>query len=445
MIKNRSVLEISNARRLALDIIEEGLFSVSPQILISKAIQYSLNSDTIFIQNTPISFNGGRIFIVGGGKASGLMSTALEKLLPLHRITSGVVVVKSNVLSQSCVKFIKAAHPLPDDRGCAATGHMLSLKNDFKICEKDIVLCLISGGGSALIVKPVPDITLVDLKRTTELLLASGATINEINTVRKHLSMVKGGMLAQHYFPARVISLIISDVVGNDLSTIASGPTVPDPTTFQDAYDVFETYGLEKMIPKNVSSRILRGIKGIISETPKELSNTTNFIIGDNNVALDAMFKKATDLGLKPSTGNRNLKGDTEKMAEYWAQCAISSQFHNNNAIILGGETTLKLPSKTGAGGRNQHYAAVSLEAFKDYPQDWLVTSIGSDGSDYLPGIAGAIVDQNSLKKIREKKLPFSKYINRYDSYNLLSNIGNSLVITGDTGTNVGDFVLYVL
>lgn len=292
---------------------------------------------------------------------------------------------------------------------------------------------------------PVDAITLEEKQQTTSLLLASGADINEINTVRKHLSCVKGGRLGRYFAPATVISLILSDVIGNDLSVIASGPTYPDRSTFGSALGSLQKYGLRTRIPASVIDYLERGSAGQVEETPKALSNCYNFIIGDSSVALRAMKDKAAELGLKPVIASTQQKGDTAAAAMAAASSITGWKDRGYDTVLIGGETTPRLPANAGKGGRNQHYAAVSMMAMKEYGGHWVVASVGTDGSDFLPDVAGAIVDDSSFPRLESKGVDVSSYLERFDSYNLLERLGDSLVVTGNTGTNVGDVMVYVL
>ena len=291
---------------------------------------------------------------------------------------------------------------------------------------------------------PVEGVSLGDKQKITQLLIASGAGIDKINVIRKHLSQVKGGRLGDFYSPAKVISLIISDVVGNDLATIASGPTTPDPSTFADAFNVLKRNNLLSKAPESVVGFIEIGRRGEVAETPKTLGNCHNYIIGDNGLALEAMASKARELGLNPHIITSQQAGDTATVARLRAREVIEGRYAQNNVLLLGGETTVKLPSGAGKGGRNQHYAAVSMLAMADYPCQWVVASVGTDGSDFMPDVAGAIVDISSLEIAQAEGLDIEAYIKRCDSNSLLDSIGNSLIITGDTGTNVGDVIVYL-
>jgi len=263
--------------------------------------------------------------------------------------------------------------------------------------------------------------------------------------VRKHLSKVKGGRLGQFYSPATVVSLIISDVVGNDLAVVASGPTSTDPSTFSDAYEVLERYKLLARVPRSVIEFLRKGCLGEVAETPKILDNCHNYIIGDNRLALVSMQKRAKEIGLVPFVVTSQQKGDTTAVAWCRADEIINMRYAGYNTILIGGETTVTLPTYAGKGGRNQHYAAVSMLAMERYPSEWVVASVGTDGSDYLRNVAGAIVDQDSLDRAKIKAIDIQSFLERYDSNRLLEEIGGSLIVTGDTGTNVGDIIVYLL
>jgi glycerate-2-kinase len=322
---------------------------------------------------------------------------------------------------------------------------ILALKQRYAIDGNDMVVFLISGGGSALMPYPVDGISLADKQNITELLLRSGAEIAEINAVRKHLSRIKGGQMGLYFAPATVVSLILSDVIGDDLASIASGPTVPDASTFADAYDVLERHDLLAAAPQSVVRFLQRGCLGKAAETPKALDNCHNYLIGNNKLALEAMLEKASETGLAPHIVTSEQKGETTAVARARAKEILNGKYDGYNAILIGGETTPKLPAAAGKAGRNQHYASVSMLAMKQYPGDWVVASVGTDGSDFLPDVAGAVIDSHSLVRAEAKGLDVPSYLERYDSNGLLKKIGDSLVVTGSTGTNVGDVILYLL
>jgi glycerate-2-kinase len=387
----------------------------------------------------------GRIFVTGGGKASGLMAETLEKIISSENITDGVVNCIITDYKTNKIEIIKASHPTPDQRGVNGIKKMLAFRDQYSINENDLVICLISGGGSALMPCPVDEISLKDKQEMTELLISRGPSIHEINAVRKHLSKIKGGQLGRFYSPARVVSLILSDVIGNDLDVIASGPTAPDSSTFSDAFNILKKYNLLFEAPESVVAFLRKGCRGEFEETPKKLDNCSNYIIGDNRLALEAMASKAKEFGFKPCIVTAEQKGDPTDMAKLRAKEILQWKYKDYDVILIGGETTPKLPEIPGKGGRNQHYAAVSMLLLRNYLGEWIMASVGTDGSDFLKDVAGAMVDKISLDTAKSKKIKIQLYLDRYDSNTLLKKIGNSLIITGNTGTNVCDIVVYIL
>lgn len=445
IIKNRETLATTELRKKALDIVEAGIARVLPPSIMRAAVKYDAVNRILTVNGNTHRLSTGRVFVIGGGKASGLMVEALEDIIGPANISAGMVNCKSEHYKTSKTKIILAGHPIPDERGINGVKEMLALKERYYINESDLVICLISGGGSALMPCPIDEISLRDKQSITELLLSSGAAIDEINAIRKHLSKIKGGRLGHFYSPATVISLILSDVIGNNLAVIASGPTFPDSSTFLDAYNVLKKYDLLARVPESVIDFLRKGCRGEVAETPKTLDNCYNYIIGDNKLALEAMLEKANEVGFTPYIVTAEQKGDTTTVACSKAKEILSLRYSGYDAILIGAETTPRLPAIAGKGGRNQHYAAMSILAMKQYPGEWVVASVGTDGSDFLPDVAGAIVDNDSLDDAKAKGIDVKSYLNRYDSNTLLDKIGGSLVITGDTGTNVGDVILYLL
>ena len=222
-------------------------------------------------------------------------------------------------------------------------------------------------------------------------------------------------------------------------------PTFPDSSTFEDALDVLQRYSLVSETPTSVLNLLEKGRQGLSEETPKTLDNCFNYIIGDNSLALQAMAQKARELGFHPHIISNKQKGDTKTTADCRAAEIISLKNTGYDVFLLGGETTLKLPKKAGKGGRNQHYAAASLLAMKGCEDEWAMASVGSDGSDFLADIAGGIVDNTSLDCLAKKKIKVESFLATCDSNSLLNKLGNSLVVTGDTETNVGDLIVYIL
>jgi len=445
LIKNRDELATTTLREHALAIIEAGIARVLPDKVMKSAVHFDNRKKILTVQDTCYSLAGGRIFVIGGGKAASRMAGALEEIVGEDNIVDGIVISKGGDPGTGKIKVLTASHPIPDARGLQGVRQILMLKQDYSISRNDLVICLVSGGASALMPCPVDGVSLEDKQKTTELLLRCGANIREVNTVRKHLSQTKGGRLGVFFSPATVVSLVISDVIGNDLSVIASGPTYPDSSMFQDAWDVLKKYQLLEKLSDSVVSYLERGLRGEVPETPKSLTNCDNYIIGSNRLALEAMAHNASGLGYKPIIITAEQRGDTTTAARTRAREIVEGRYQSYDAIIIGGETTPTLPPDAGRGGRNQHFAAVTMLAMQPYPGDWAAASVGTDGSDYLPEVAGALVDNHSLEVANTQGIDVQAYLGRFDSNSLFRKMGGSLIITGNTGTNVGDVMLYLL
>ncbi len=447
IIKNKRDLSSSPARAAALEIVEAGIRRVLPQNVVAAALDYDSTKDVLIIQGCRFELQGRRVFVVGGGKASGEMARIVETIVGAQRLTSGLVTVKHGDSTNGTrkIEIVTAGHPVPDERGVEAVNRMLGLKAAFELGSDDLILCLLSGGGSALLPCPADGIALEDKQRVTGLLLSSGADISEVNAVRKHLSKTKGGGLGSFFAPASVVSLILSDVIGNDLSVIASGPTYPDDSTFSDAVDVLVRYKIADLVPRSVLRHLKAGAAGLVPETPKVLTNCRNFVIGDVSLALDSMKTRATDMGLHPIVVTSQQRGEPGEAAGLRAREVLDGRYEGFNVLLVGGETTPRLPPIHGTGGRNQHYAAASLLEMRGYSRPWTIASVGTDGTDYLPDVAGAIVDQSTLTHLFGLGVDVPAFVSRYDSYGLFGHVRDCLVFTGSTGTNVGDVVVYML
>ena len=383
------------------------------------------------------------IFVVGAGKASGAMAAALEEILA-DRITNGLVVVKyGHAVDLSHISLVEAGHPLPDKKGQEGAERILKLAG--KACKNDLVICLMSGGGSALLPSPGPGLILADKQDTIQALLSCGAGIHEINTIRKHISRIKGGRLALAVHPAGMISLILSDVVGDDLDVIASGPTVPDPSTFQDCMEILSKYRIADKLPKAINKHLAGGAEGKIKETPKPghraFANTNHFIIGNNFQALSSARLFAESLGYNTVMLTSLLTGETKDAAHFHAAIIreITQSGHPASppaCLISGGETTVTLKGN-GKGGRNQEFALASAIALENVgPMVYL--SAGSDGTDGPTDAAGAIMDSTTLTRAKTKGLEATDYLSDNDSYHFFQELGD-LYITGPTRTNVMD------
>jgi hydroxypyruvate reductase len=390
------------------------------------------------------------IYVIGAGKASAAMAKSVENILG-DLITAGIVVTKyEHSLPLNKIVCIEAAHPVPDEQGVAATAVTLSLLRQVK--ENDIVFCLISGGASALWIDLLPGATLADLQHSFELLLRSGATIEELNTIRKHLSGIKGGQLLKHAPKANWFSFIISDVPGDDLSVIASGPTVPDSTVFEDVRRILEKYNLQHQLPEAIRQHIEQGLSGAIDETAKSgdpiFKQVINTIIGSNAIALKAAAAKAKEFGYHIASVNSSLTGDAATVGRELVCTARKDQGIKPACFLLGGETTVTVTGN-GKGGRNQQMALSALlemetNTEQDFSNAISFLSAGTDGTDGPTDAAGAIADDQVLSIADEMKLDAQKYLDDNDAYHFFEQTGG-LFITGATQTNVMDLVVMIV
>jgi glycerate 2-kinase len=445
LIKNYNQLATNKMRKEVLDIIEAGIEAVEPNRMFTSALSYNEDFNSIRIFNKSYDMMRGRIFVIGGGKASGAMAEAFEKIVGPEKITAGVVACKDTGRRTKKIKLYKAGHPFPDWRSVWTCRRMLGLKKKYGINEKDLVVCLMSGGASALLASPVEAVNLSDKQKAARLLLGSGANIGEVNIVRKHLSKIKGGQLANFFAPAKILTLVISDVSGDKLEVIGSGPTVPDPTTFKDALFVLEKYRLIDKVPSRVRDYIKLGSKGGALETPKSLDNADNYIIGNNLFSLEAMSHKAISSGLKPIIVGNDIGGEPNVTAYKIVRHIMQSRFEGYDVLLYAGETNPTLPEKYGQGGRNQQFAAASMLALGHLKRRWAMASISSDGIDFDMNVAGALVDSDSYQKTLGRGIDIAPFVRSYNTYNLFKKMGNSLVHTGNTGTNVADLIVYRL
>ncbi len=381
-----------------------------------------------------------RMIVLGFGKAGGAMAAAIEAILG-DRISEGFVVVKDGYTSPTrLVTLAEAGHPVPDDRGQAAATRLLELADT--ATRDDLVVVLVSGGGSALTPAPAPPVTLDEKQQLTRQLLAAGATINELNAVRKHLSRIKGGQLARAAAPARVVTLILSDVIGDPLDVIASGPTAPDPTTFEEALTVIERRGLTHVAPRSAIERLRAGVRGDVPETPKPadpiFERVTNLVIGNNALIGDAAVAAAGRLGYRPHFLTRQLQGEARDVARDLVDRA--RRLDPPACVIATGETTVTVRG-SGKGGRCQEFAlaaAIEIEGQKDFT----VLAAGTDGTDGPTSAAGGVVDGETVSRGRTAALDANALLDDNDSYRFLQSTGD-LLLSGPTNTNLLD--LYVV
>jgi|ERR1700733_5105284 len=413
-------------RRQALRIFQAGLKAADPY----QAVLRHLRIDPEPYRN---------IFVIGAGKASAQMARAVERLIGT-RISGGEINTKDgHAAALRRIQINECGHPVPDQRGVAGTRRIARIASEAG--PDDLIICLISGGASALLPLPAPPVTLAEKQKTTRLLLHCGASIHEINCVRKHISQIKGGQLARLAYPATLLTLVLSDVIGDDLDVIGSGPTVPDRSTFADARAIFEKYRIWNKLPAAVRHRF----DSSASETPKPgdkiFENTRHVIVGSNALAVDAAALEARRLGFHTLVLSTFLEGEAREAARVHAAIAKEIQATGRPVkvpacVISGGETTVTVHGK-GLGGRNQEFAlaaAIDIAGLRDV----VILSGGTDGTDGPTDAAGAIADGTTLARAKALGLDGPAFLRNNDSYHFFEAIGD-LIKTGPTGTNVAD------
>jgi glycerate 2-kinase len=435
-------------KQAADQMVNVALQAVDPYLLIKK--QLTRNGEVL---QFPGQFNidlsdYDRIFICGAGKGTAPMTRAMEEILGDYVMGGDIIVKYDHIDKLQKIKLHEAAHPVPDINTIKATKQLLN--NLESLTEKDCVFVLLTGGGSALMEILPDEIQLVDLQGLSTALLACGASIHEINCIRKHISLVKGGQLARFIHPARCITLALSDVIGDDLSVIASGPTSPDPSTFEEAMNILEKYAIENKIPPVVLDHLQKGVRSELPETPKANDKifraVSNIVIGNNRLALIQAEKKARSLGYHSIILTSLLEGEAKEIARVIASIIKEIQLTNKPlqkpaCVLLGGEPTVHITGD-GKGGRNQELAlAVAL---CNIEEPYIFVSCGSDGTDGPTDAAGAIVDHTTLKRLQQTGIDAQRFLKNNDSYHLFSQLGD-LIKTGPTGTNVMDIIFALI
>ncbi|MGB6942215.1 MAG: glycerate kinase [Bryobacteraceae bacterium] len=422
----------ASLRRQALRIFQAALKAADPY----QAVLRHLRVDPHPYRN---------VFVIGAGKASAQMARAVERLLGA-RIGGGEINVKDGHGAKlRRIQINECGHPVPDQRGLAGARRIAQIAR--QAGPDDLIICLISGGASALLPLPAPPITLAQKQKTTRLLLASGASIHEINCVRKHISRIKGGQLARLAYPATLLTLALSDVIGDDLDTIGSGPTVPDRSTFADARAIFEKYRIWKKLPSVVRERFTSPPEETPKPGDKIFEKTRNVIVGSNALAVDAAASEARRLGFHTLVLSTFLEGEARHVARVHAAIAKEIRAAGRPlkapaCVISGGETTVTVRGK-GLGGRNQEFA---LAAALDIAGlcDVVILSGGTDGTDGPTDAAGAIADGTTVARAEALGLDAPAFLTNNDSYHYFEALGD-LIKTGPTGTNVADVQLVLV
>lgn len=435
-------------KRTAAAIFEAGIRAVDPETCVRNHLRRV--DDRLLVGTSAYRLGrGGKVHVIGFGKASAAMARAVEAVLE-DRIDYGLVITKyGHAVPLKRCRVMEAAHPIPDESGVNATNRLLEQVG--WAGPDDLVLCLISGGGSALSPAPAEGIRLADKQAVTQLLLSCGATIHEINTIRKHLSRIKGGRLCQQANGAAMASLILSDVIGDDLDIIASGATAPDPGTFADAVAILGRYDLQEKIPRTVHDHLSRGCRGDIPETPKPgdpvFDRVENYIVGSISDALLAAEGEARRRGFKPLVLTSTLQGEATDVAK--VLCAIAREVRRSGrpipspaCLLAGGETTVTLKGD-GLGGRNMELAlAAALEL--SGAENTVLLSAGTDGTDGPTDAAGAYADGTTVSRAAAKGLKAGAYLANNDAYRFFEPLGD-LFITGPTRTNVMDLQIVIV
>lgn len=450
LLKNAKTSELRRARGILIEIVNKAIASADSASAMRRRLK--LEGERLKIGTHEFDLSRiEKIIVVGGGKASGNMAEVLEEILG-DKVTGGVVNVPEGMASKyraRKIDLVEAGHPLPTEAGVRGAEKMMKLVSG--LGPKDLVICLLSGGGSALVTLPADGISLDEMRETTQLLLKSGASIQEVNAVRKHLSRVKGGQLAKAAHPARVITLLVSDVVGDRLDTIASGPTHPDQTTFSDALAVVEKYGIAEKVPGNVLKRLKGGAEGKEPETPKPgekyFRNTFHEIIASNADAVGAAAGIGKSHGFNVSTLTTAMQGEAREVGAHLAATAkevmkVGKPVSRPALLISGGETTVTVKGE-GVGGRNQELvlsAAIGISGLENV----VVASFSTDGIDGPTDAAGAVADGFTLERAKHLGLDSKAYLERNDSYSFFKGLGD-LLVTGPTGTNVMDVTCLIL
>ena len=440
-------IPLSPVRPLLKKLIVKGLDAVDARKAIGRAI--SRNGEELTIGRRRYDLRRyERVVVLGAGKATASMAQAVEQRVG-SRLHAGFVVVKhGHVVPTRRIVVAEAGHPVPDRFGQQAAARLCAMAEE--LGRRDLLIVLLSGGASSLLPAPAPGITLADKQRTTQELLRCGASIREINTVRKHLSRIKGGRLAE-LTKATVATLILSDVLGDDLSAIASGPTAPDPTTYQDAVAILKCYRIWRAVPQRVRQHLEYGCQGLVSETPKPGSSlfrrVHHHIVGSNGAAVMAVARAAREAGLRTLVQRPTLTGEAQDEGKRFGVLAknivrAGQPLQRPCCVVAGGETIVTVTGK-GAGGRAQEFAAAAALEIADLDRVWIV-AIGTDGTDGPTDAAGAVVDGHTVARAQRLSVDLKVALKRHNTYPALKRL-NQLIVTGPTGTNVNDLYLLLV
>ena len=446
-----------NLRKIGLECLQRALKAVKPEILLKKAIKIQRNN--LIIQNESFNLeNYDNIYVIGGGKATAEMAFTIDNILEscsifirggIVNVPEGLEIKNKKISNRIDINF--ASHPIPNEKGLIGTRKMMEIVA--QSTQKDLLICLISGGGSALLPFPKEGVSLEDLKTINSLLLASGASIHEINTIRKHLSGIKGGNLAKKLHEsskATLISLIISDVVGNKLDSIASGPTVPDLTTFKETLEILKKYNITNKIPTAAMDIFKQGIENEQLENPKLgdecFKNVHNYLMGSVRSAAEEATSYLNGLNYSVQYFSDEITGESREfgitLLNLINDALRKKQKVDNLALIGTGELTVTIKGN-GIGGRNQEMLLSLLSSMlkDDFSHGFAIIAANFDGIEGNSEAMGALIDNHALSQAKSKNLNLQQYLDNNDS-NSLFKLLNSEIITGPTGCNVNDMII---
>ncbi|MEO6308143.1 MAG: glycerate kinase [Nitrospiraceae bacterium] len=437
----------SPIRPLLKKLIVRGLDAADARKAVGRAI--SRNGEELVIGQRRYDLRRyERVVVLGAGKATASMAQAVEQRLGSW-LNDGFVVVKhGHVAPTKRIVVAEAGHPVPDRSGQRATARLCAMAAE--LGPRDLLIVLLSGGASSLLPAPVAGVTLADKQRTTQKLLRCGANIGDINIVRKHLSRIKGGRLAE-LTEATVVTLILSDVLGDDLSAIASGPTAPDPTTYQQAVTILKRHRIWQAVPQRVRRHLDRGCQGLASETPKPgaplFRRVHHHIVGNNAAAVTAVARAAREAGLRTLVHTPAVTGEAREAGKWLGALAKNiarkgKPLQRPCCVVAGGETTVTVTGK-GTGGRAQEFAAAAALEIAGLAKVWVV-AIGTDGSDGPTDAAGAVIDGHTVARAQGLSVDLKDALKRHNSYPALKRL-HQLIVTGPTGTNVNDLYLLLV
>ncbi|MEK7643722.1 MAG: DUF4147 domain-containing protein [Patescibacteria group bacterium] len=439
IFSNYNEIGNSEAKTKLLFLLDKAIARVQPARFIPEAVQF--RGDELSVKGKRFSLARKRIFVIGIGKASVEMALEIEKILGLEKITAGLVITNRATVKLKKIKVHLAGHPLPSIRGWQGAKKIFALKNKYNIGKNDLIIALVSGGGSALAPYPVSGVSLMDKKELYDLFIKYGVTGAESTIVKTKISTVKGGGMAKHFFPAPIISLILSDDNGQSGDEFtSSGPFTYHHSTFADALKIIDKYRMRGEVPARIISFLEKNKKNK-NELPA--TNVNQFVLADNKMLLAEIKKLAEEESgiVKIKSG---LFGEAKDVARRF--CAEINRQKKITLLAYGGETTVKLSKRHGVGGRNQEFVAICLQYLKNakLSKSWALVSLSTDGVDFIKQSAGGIIDNGSLDFVKTKNIVVQEYLDKHDSHNLLKAVRANLFIGNSTGTNVGDIMAYL-